>query len=423
MFIFILKKVHQKEKEKTECVFEIKLSNIKFISLGDGVEVDKKEINFGDEERVDVGVKIRELLCVGNSTKHNMKVQLTTKSGNYKYTLETQPNVVVLESGFACEFEIFLTVECTTTLFEQMLIVTNSYIKDVQKTKKIEFTATSKLTTRLDYHELKEEKKLGEGSFGIVFLGEFRGNKVAIKKMKLSDSESKMQEFRGEVEMLDKFRCDYLVHFYGAVFIPNKVCMVTEFAQYGSLQDLINHKLSSEIDMKLRLKLLVDASEGISYLHEAGILHRDIKPDNILVFSLENSSKANAKITDFGSSRNINLLMTNMTFTAGIGTPKFMSPEVLNRQKYSKGADVYSFAITMLWCITWTDPFPQTVYHYAWSIADDISAGKRPQTLNLLSHNTKSIIEKAWQQDEHKRSSIQQVRSELQTLLLDSTIV
>ena len=60
--------------------------------------------------------------------------------------------------------------------------------------------------------------------------------------------------------MLDKFRNDYIIHFYGAVFIPNKICMVTEFAQYGSLQDLmkighigINKTLMIKNEIKARL--------------------------------------------------------------------------------------------------------------------------------------------------------------------------
>ena len=79
---------------------------------------------------------------------------------------------------------------------------------------------------------------------------------------------------------------------------------------------------------------MLDAAKGIQYLHENGILHRDIKPDNFLVISLD-ENLVNAKLTDFGSARNFNLLMTNMTFTKGVGTPKYMAPEILFKEKYS----------------------------------------------------------------------------------------
>ena len=181
------------------------------------------------------------------------------------------------------------------------------------------------------------DKKIGEGTFGIVYKGIFRGNTVAIKKMKeIKQTTESMEEFNKEITMLDKFRCSYIIHFYGAVFIPNKICIVTEFATYGSLNDLIHkHEIINE---KIRIKILIDSAKGISYLHNNGILHRDIKPDNILIFDIEHYTNefVNSKLTDFGSSRNINTLMTNITFSKGIGTPIYMSPEVLKQEHYKK---------------------------------------------------------------------------------------
>ena len=58
-----------------------------------------------------------------------------------------------------------------------------------------------------------------------------------------------------EVAMMDKFRNDYIIHFYGAVFIPNKICMVTEFAQYGSIQDLINKENFHEPSKTIKITI------------------------------------------------------------------------------------------------------------------------------------------------------------------------
>ena len=97
------------------------------------------------------------------------------------------------------------------------------------------------------------------------------------------------------------------------------------------------------------------AARGLEYLHANGVLHRDIKPDNVLVFSLDEVISVNGKLTDFGSSRNINMLMTNMTFTKGVGSPTYMAPQVLNKEKYKKTADVYLFGVTMYECFMWGD--------------------------------------------------------------------
>ena len=134
--------------------------------------------------------------------------------------------------------------------------------------------------------------------------------------------------------MLDKFRCDQIVNFYRACTIPNHVMMVTEYAPCGSLVDRIRKR--EEPEEHVKAKVILDAAKGLDYLHSNEILHRDIKPDNVIVFSLDQVIDVNAKLTDFGSSRNvnINMMMTNMTFTKGIGTPVNMVPEVVNKSKW-----------------------------------------------------------------------------------------
>ncbi|ELP86052.1 tyrosine kinase, putative, partial [Entamoeba invadens IP1] len=66
------------------------------------------------------------------------------------------------------------------------------------------------------------------------------------------------------------------------------------------------------IDFKMRVKITLDSAKGLEYLHNNGILHRDVKPDNTLVVSLNKKDAVNGKLTDFGASRNINSLLSNM---------------------------------------------------------------------------------------------------------------
>ena len=267
---------------------------------------------------------------------------------------------------------------------------------------------------------MHEIKQIGQGSYGVVYSGEFRGNRVAIKKIKPTtrDHDLVLNEFEKEVAMLDKFRSDHLIHFYGASFFPENICMVTELAEFGSLQTLISEGDKMKPRLKMRVKMLLDCVRGIHYLHSNGILHRDIKPDNFLVISLDESDGINCKMTDFGSSRNINLLMTNMTFTKGIGTPAFMAPEILNRKYYKMPADIYSFAVTMLEVMIWGDAFPPSEFKFPWMIADFISSGNRPQSIEKVDNlRMKMTIVRSWSQDPHHRLSIEEIMDQMVSLI------
>ena len=231
-----------------------------------------------------------------------------------------------------------------------------------------------------------------------------------MKNIDDGDALDAMAEFTKEVNMLDKLRCDQIIHFYGAVFIPNKICMVTEFAQYGSLQDLINKRKDNPPSERVRLKMILDGAKGIEYLHANGILHRDIKPDNLLCVSLEENVTVNCKLTDFGSARNLNMLMTNMTFTKGIGSPVYMAPEVLNKQKYKKPSDVYSFAVTIYEVMIWDDAYPKKHFQFPWDIADFVNSGKRPNNQDIIPNKKiEKIVEDSWCQEPRDRLTIHDI--------------
>ena len=112
---------------------------------------------------------------------------------------------------------------------------------------------------------------------------------------------------------------------------------------------------------------MLDAASGLDSVQSKGILHRDVKPDNVFVFSLDGVVGVNGKLMDFGSSRNVNVQMTNMTFTKGIGSPVYMAPEVVNKSK--NAADVFSLAMTMMFkCFKCCEPNWKARFKYPWPI-------------------------------------------------------
>jgi serine/threonine protein kinase len=111
----------------------------------------------------------------------------------------------------------------------------------------------------------------------------------------------------------------------------------------------------------------------------------------------------NCKLTDFGASRNVNQLMTNMTFTKGIGTPAFMAPEVLNKQRYKKPADMFAFAVTMYETFMWEQAYPKKQFKFPWKIAEFITNGDRLEIHENLEQEHFELIQKCWKQEPKER--------------------
>ena len=99
--------------------------------------------------------------------------------------------------------------------------------------------------------------------------------------------------------------------------------------------------------------------------------------------------------------------MTNMTFTKGIGTPAFMAPEVLDKQKYKKPADIYSFSITMYEIFGWGEAYPKTVFKYPWKIAEFVTEGYRQPKTDCITIEEYQLIEKAWEQNPKERLELE----------------
>jgi len=406
--MFIVKYIKNKRKLNNVTLFKSKNSNINFF-YKDSIMYNIKTLEFGNNVEVDNDSKI--LFCIGNRNKKSLKIQFTTVK-NKKYNLSIEPNIIILKNDMVCEFTATLTPLCSCTVNDKLIVT----VSNLNKVFTYDFDLSFKtcLSTKIDPDEIYKETKLGEGSFGIVYKGIFRNHQVAIKTLKRMTNFS-LVEFNNEVSMLVKFKCDYIVYFYGSVNLENDFSFVTEFAPFGSMSSLITTYTTS---FKMKVKISLDSARGIQYLHSNGILHRDIKPDNILIFNITSfDGIINAKLTDFGSSRNYNAMITNMSFTRGIGTPKYMAPEILDRQHYKKPADIYSFAVTLYELFTKSFAYPKPQFRYEWNIATFVTDGKRLPLDMIQSNDIKNIISNSWINDPLKRYSIDDIVNNLNLIL------
>jgi serine/threonine protein kinase len=175
----------------------------------------------------------------------------------------------------------------------------------------------------IDISQLKCNQKVANGSFGDLFRGTYCGQDVAIKILKPERlNENLQREFQQEVFIMRKVRHKNVVQFIGACTKPPNLCIVTEYMSGGSVYDYL-HKQKAVLKMPMLLRVAIDVSKGMDYLHQNKIIHRDLKAANLLMDENEV-----VKVADFGVAR---VQSQSGIMTAETGTYRWMAPEVCLR--------------------------------------------------------------------------------------------
>jgi class 3 adenylate cyclase/tRNA A-37 threonylcarbamoyl transferase component Bud32 len=245
-----------------------------------------------------------------------------------------------------------------------------------------------------------QEAHVGQGSYGFVSQGRWKGVDVAVKRfVKQRLDEDTMLRFREEAALLAELRHPNVVLFIGACVRSPNICIVTEWIPKGSLRDVLADG-SVKLSWATRLNVVKGIALGLAYLHSqqpAPILHRDLKSSNVLV-----DESWNAKIADFGLAR---MKQENATMTR-CGTPAWIAPEVVMRERYTEKADLYSLGMVM-WEVA-TRKLPFAGENLA-KTAVDVVEGKRPPVPANAPKAYVALMTACWHRKPHKRPSAEQV--------------
>ncbi len=215
---------------------------------------------------------------------------------------------------------------------------------------------------------------VAKGGMGAVYKAVHPSLKrmVIIKKLTIRNNKIVKERFKREAQILLDMQSPFIVHLFDYFIEGQSHYIVEEFVEGLSLAQILDKQIALETE--LALLIFLDACMALKFAHARGIVHRDIKPGNILI-----SRRAEVKLADFGiaSSESEEELSDSTTQTntdstkvsdgltqhgVTLGTPAYMSPEqITDSRSVDKRADIYSMGVMLYEMLTGTKPFPSAL--------------------------------------------------------------
>ncbi|HET6338518.1 MAG TPA: serine/threonine-protein kinase [Polyangiales bacterium] len=211
------------------------------------------------------------------------------------------------------------------------------------------------------------EQLLGEGGMGAVFAAthRFTGKQVAIKWMlpELARDEDAVHRFMREAQAAGRINHPNVVDVYDVGQHEDSFFLVMELLRGEPLTTALSRR---DLTVRELLDLLLRAMRGVSAAHRQGVVHRDLKPDNIFLAYEDDGVGREPKVLDFGISKVSNEGQINPRLTrtgAVVGTPYYMSPEqIRGSDSLDRRADVYAFGVILYEALTGQVPFIADTY-------------------------------------------------------------
>lgn len=176
--------------------------------------------------------------------------------------------------------------------------------------------------------------------------------KVAVKILKKEKmKERNLAQAKTEIETLKLCQHKNIMRLHEVFENADNIYLVLEYLGGGNVYSYIKER-HFEIKEAILKKIAKSVASAISYLHSYGIIHRDIKPDNVVFVNTTDTS--DVKLVDFGLSK---ILEPNGLATESVGTLCYAAPEILLGAKYSKSVDLWSYGVMLYWMLVGKFPF------------------------------------------------------------------
>nr|CCA13906.1 ser/thr kinase putative [Albugo laibachii Nc14] len=192
--------------------------------------------------------------------------------------------------------------------------------------------------------------EIGRGGFGIVYaaLDLRNGRSVAIKEVSLHDiDKEELLSIESEISLLKKLNHENIVKYHDTIKTQASLFIILEYMENGSLAQFI--KKFGNLSETLVAMYITQVLRGLAYLHEQGVLHRDVKGANILT-----TKDGLVKLADFGVAVKLNETQKSNSV---VGSPYWMAPEVIEMSGWSFASDIWSVGCTIIELLTTKPPY------------------------------------------------------------------
>ena len=252
------------------------------------------------------------------------------------------------------------------------------------------------------FYEYSKEKLIGKGAYGEVYLVKHNitGTIRAMKVIAKNNEEEQLtdEEILNEINILKKIDHPNIVKILEFYSNKSKYYLILEFCEGGNLYEFLDENKLSEFQV---IYIMFQILSAMNYCHNMNILHRDLKPDNILIKKSENGL-CRVKICDFGTSY---IFKKGEKQKEAIGTLNYMAPEVL-KEKYNQKCDLWSCGVIMYILLTGRKPFVGRDDIEV--ISKILSNSYNKNLINKYNRYTKDLLSKLLETNPKKRLDAEQ---------------